>query len=311
MSSVYSTDWDSDEEEKQPSPPAIDTFVLYQGPDVICTGHLRNMIETSKVGECRYDELMRTFANDATYPESVSQKAWRTVACRDLAKDIEIIHARCCACAEQDMPLDKEWTEWTLAIVRKAVRLQHNEVVKKVDLERGEEWPRGGRWSQRFDEIARLFAAVVPLFVDLPFGTWEAENKEDVPKILFSGCVLSSLDLETVRDLEPDNDKATVSTSASSEIQTTTTDKHSAQRSEARALGRRMIEGRLESMQWTLNSDGETGTLAESFRSLAKRYGPEHPEADLSELSSALTQSISAVFDELSTVIQDAGVGDA
>jgi hypothetical protein len=122
---------------------------------------------------------------------------------------------------------------------------------------------------------------------------------------------LSGLNLVTVRDLESDNDKATVSTSASSEIQTTTTDKHSAQRSAARALGRRMIEGRLESMQWTLKSDGETRTLAEAFRSLAEGYGPEHPEADLSELSSALIQSISAVFDELSTVIHEADAGDA
>jgi hypothetical protein len=173
MSSVYSTDWDSDEEEKPPSPPAIDTFVLYQGPDVICIVHLKDMIETSKVGEWRYDELLRTFANDATYPESVSRKEWRKVrdACRDLAKDIEIIHGRCSACPHQDMPLDKEWTEWILAIVHKAVQLQHNEMMKTVDLERGEEWRRGGKWSERFDEIARSFAAAIPLFVDVPFGT--------------------------------------------------------------------------------------------------------------------------------------------
>lgn len=202
---------------------AREKVVLYQGSEVLCIRHLKDLIETSKVGDCRYDELMHTFAADGEYPKCVTQAEWEKVrqACKDLGSAINSIHAKCRDAANPHYPLDKRWTDWILQIVHKACQLQHSEVVQRIVLERGENWPGGGNWSVQFDAIARLFAAAVPLFVNIR----EAMDIGDRPSILFSGVVeVTSLDLGPTQELESDNDKAMTSTSASPETHTSTAD---------------------------------------------------------------------------------------
>lgn len=290
-----------------PRQPAMDTFALYQGPRSTWISTVKNTIETTKYKGLRYDELLRTFANDATWPESVTREKWDDVrlACGKLASAIEDIYGKCLMHSEHDKPLDKEWAELLLRIVRQALQLRQSVVIQRVDSERGEDWYRGGRWSERFEEIARTFLGGIPLFVNIPVSAWEPEHAEDTASIVFSGFMSARIDVTPAAHQNHDTHTYVNTQPSQLERQPSTIGEISLPAATPHATASKIVDRKMNLSEWNIDLESEARSLVDTFDFLAQGYGPDHPEWDLTPSCQELIKNTGQTLRALSAAIRE------
>lgn len=312
MSLLSSDVSDSDIEDSEPHgprQPAMDTFALYQGPRSTWISTVKNTIETTKYEGLRYDELLETLGNDTTLPESVTRKEWYGVrrACRKLASAIEDLHGKCLmhSESENDEPLDKEWGELLLRIVRQALQLQRTDVIQRVDSKRGENWCRGGKWSVRFEEIARTFSGGIPLFVNIPVSTWEPEHAEDTASIVFSGFMSARIDVTPAGSQNHETHTSVSTRPTQLEHQPSTIGDISLPVATPQAIASKIVDRKMNSAEWNIDLESEARSLVDIFDFIAQGYGPDHPEWDPTPSCQELIKNTGQTLRALSAAIRN------